>query len=305
METQQPSPKPSKQPRTWRQWIRRAVVIYVVVPYLVVTITFAVLQRRLMYRPTVVDDLSLVSLGLDSAFGIDVDLPTADGNTLRGWLVHGTDKNRSDASKNPLVLYFPGNSVNRHDRLNDLREVAKRGFDVLIFDYRGFGDSTGSPSETKLSADAQRVWQYARDDLGYSEKQIVIFGESLGGAVALSMWSETNSSLPQPAALILNSTFASMPETVAWQYPYFPFQYLVLDRWPSIQRIGRVQAPIAIFHGTNDQMVPVAHGQSLAKASSGARFIEISGGSHNDIPMSKLRQELDSILAELPASNSE
>lgn len=289
----------SQEPRTTRQRVRRVFVLYVVVPYFAVTILFAILQRRLLYRPTVADSLTISHAGLDPEVGRDVQLTTADGNTLRGWLLNGNKGHRRNEGKPPLVLYFPGNSLNRLERLDDLREVASRGFDVLIFDYRGYGDSTGSPGESALSDDAMLVWNFAHDALGYAEDRTVVFGESLGGAVALSMWSKTNAKPPEPAAVILNSTFASMPQTVQWHYPCFPFQFLLLDRWPSIERIGRVQAQLIVFHGTDDTMIPVAHGRNLAQSSLHARFIEIHGGTHNDIPTAQLRNELDSLMAML------
>ena len=299
MRAQQSEPGPPERPRTWRRRVCRGLTLYVVVPYLAVTVIFAVFQRRLMYRPTVAADLRVAAAGLDTAFGSDMEIPTADGATLRGWLVHGAGEGRG-GGRNPLVLYFPGNSLNRRERVDDLREVASRGFDVLIVDYRGFGDSTGAPTEAALSADARLVWRHARETLGYDESRTVIFGESLGGAVALSLWSDANPSPPKPAALILSSTFASMPRAVAWHYPLFPFQFLLLDRWPSIGRIGRVRAPIVVFHGAGDEMIPVEHGRSLAAASERARFVEIPGGLHNDVPMTRLRRELDTILAGLP-----
>ncbi len=299
MDTEEPNPASSRRTRSLRQRVGRATVLYILVPYFAVTIIFAVCQRRLMYQPTVADRLSITDSGMGADFGIDVELMTDDGNTIRGWLINRIGLHKQDGGNTPLVLYFPGNSLNRYERINDLREVAACGFDVLIFDYRGFGDSTGSPTESTLSADALLVWRYARDTLGYNERRIVVFGESIGGAVALSMWSETNSPPPQPASLILNSTFASMPETVGWHYPLFPFRFLLLDRWPSTERIGRVDAPIIVFHGTDDKIVPVAHAQILAGASSTARFIEIPGGAHNEIPMLQLRTELDGIMATL------
>jgi fermentation-respiration switch protein FrsA (DUF1100 family) len=130
----------------------------------------------------------------------------------------------------------------------------------LIFDYRGYGDSTGTPTETSLTSDAKLVWKYACEGLQYKPEQIVIFGESLGGAVALSLWSDGETNRAKPAKVILSSTFASMPQTVAWHYPAFPFQYLLLDHWPSIDRVSQVESPIAVFHGTADEMIPIAHG---------------------------------------------
>lgn len=303
METAKDEMKPSQSTGIFRRRLRRAFVLYVVVPYLAVTLIFTALQRQLLYRPTVADSLTVQNVGLNSDFGIDVELTTGDGNKIRGWLVKGSDAHRSEDGKSPLVLYFPGNSLNRHERISDLREIAACGFDVLIFDYRGFGDSTGSPTEAALSEDALLVWRYACETLGYDERRNIVFGESIGGAVALSMWSKSNPSSPMPAALILNSTFASMPETVGWHYPFFPFRYLLLDRWPSIERIGNVQAPIIVFHGTEDTTVPVAHGRSLAQASSQARFIEIPDATHNDIPTLQLREELASLMAVLSSSS--
>jgi len=285
----------SKQPRKIWQRVLRAFVVYAVVPYLAVTVAFTTLQRRLLYQPTVADDLSIKNSGMKAESGIDVELTTSDGNTIRGWLLNGSGQGPLVGDKRPLAIYFPGNSLNRRDRINDLREFTSSGFNVLIFDYRGFGDSDGSPSESALSGDALAIWQYAHETLKYDEGNVVVFGESIGGAVALSMWSTENLHPPKPTALILNSTFASMPQTIRWHYPFFPFQYLLLDRWPSIDRISRVESPTIIFHGTNDQMVPVEQGRELAAASCG-RFIEVPNGTHNDIPMLQLRKELNSLM---------
>lgn len=296
METEAHEPTSSRPTRTWGQRVRRAFVLYVVLPYLVVVLIFTAVQRKLMYQPTVADNLSIANVGLEPEFGIDVELTTADGNTIRGWLINGRDHDQQGNDNGPLVIYFPGNSFNRHERIHDLREVAARGFDVLAFDYRGYGDSTGSPTESALSADALLVWQYARDTLGYDERQIVVFAESIGGGVALSMWSETNANQPQPACVILSSTFTSMPNVVGSLFPMLPFQFLLFDRWPSIDRISHVQAPVIIFHGTDDLMIPIAHGRALAKASSHARLIEIPGGGHNEIPTPLFRKELVSLI---------
>ena len=282
---------------TLGQRIRRAILLFVVVPYFSVVLIMACMQRRLIYQPAVADDLSVNLVGRGVDFATDVELTTADGDTLRGWLVNGNRPDSSDDAQLPLVLYFPGNAGNRLDRIFDLQEVASCGFDVLILDYRGFGDSTGSPTERRLSADAQLAWRYACETLGYDERRIVVFGESLGGAVALSLWSSSNPDPPQPAALILNSTFSSMSQVVAWHYPWFPFRFLLLDRWPSVRRIAKVQAPIVAFHGTRDEIVPFSQCRILTNASSRAKLVEVPGGDHNNIPTSRLRDELRKIRA--------
>ncbi len=291
---------------SWPVWKRivRGILLYVVVPYVAVMLIMAAFQRRLMYQPKVADSLSIVDVGLDDEFGLDVELTTEDGSRLRGWLLKSRSGAPQDDGAAALVVYFPGNAGNRSKRINDLREFTACGFDVLIFDYRGYGDSTGSPSEAALSADALLVWRYARDTLDYDENRIVVFGESLGGGVALSMWSESNANPPQPACVILNSTFASMTQTVTWQYPMFPFRYLLLDHWPSIERVGRIQSPLVVFHGTDDELIPIDHARALAAASQQARFIENPGGGHNEIPMMKLRKELDALRDMIPAAGN-
>ncbi|PHR98974.1 MAG: hypothetical protein COA78_25480 [Blastopirellula sp.] len=287
----------SKPRRTWWQLIRRMVFLYVIVPYLSLTLLCFVFQRKMMYAPTVAESLQVEALGLDLELIHDEQIQTPDGETLNGW--HLTPPLADLENKSPLMIYFPGNASNRHGRITDLREVAAAGFNVLIFDYRGYGDSSGKTTEKNLTADARLVWKYAREELNYDEDQIVVFGESLGGAVSLSLWAADNPNPPQPAALILNSTFYSMPKTAAYHYPVFPFRYLVLDRWPSMDRIENVSAPITTYHGTVDQIVPVAHGRELAQAGNNVEFIELPNCGHNDIPIHHLRTKLELVRAEM------
>ena len=287
---------PQQSIKSWQRLKRlaRFLFVYGFIPYFSILVLFTVIQRKLMYQPTISQDLSVASAKLDAKTASDVHIQTRDAVTLKGWLIH-RPRDERDPQDAPLVIYFPGNSGNRHERLSDLLEIGKSGFDVLIFDYRGYGDSTGTPSESALTADAQLIWQFACTELKYPPTRIVVFGESLGGAVALSIWSTVSEPKPHPAAVILNSTFATMPEVVAWHYPFFPFQFLIFDRWRSIDRISRVQSPVVLFHGTADDIVPLSQGKLLATHSGNARLIEIPGGNHNSIPMGLFLTELKEI----------
>ena len=161
-------------PKKWWKRIRRAAVLYLFIPYFSITVLFVALQRKLMYQPSVIENSQIESVHLDRDNISDVQIQTPDGISLNGWLLKQTKfDNKHDS---PLVIYFPGNSLNRYQRINDLTEIASCGFDVLIFDYRGYGDNAGSPSEQKLTADAKLVWNYARRQLNYDESRIVIFG---------------------------------------------------------------------------------------------------------------------------------
>ena len=141
--------EPMTKQSTWQRRVLRGAFIYSVVPYVSVVLIFVTLQRRLMYRPTPSENLSVAELKLDPNNFRDVQLQTSDNETLRGWLLTGKrlDGDEPKAMERRLVIYFPGNSLNRSERMQDLQEIADCGYDVLIFDYRGYGDSTGNPSE--------------------------------------------------------------------------------------------------------------------------------------------------------------
>jgi len=305
----------------WKR-IGRAVLIYLVVPYLAVTAIFFALQWRLIYRPTAAESLSVANLKLNPETIRDIELTTPDGTTLRGWWMKGRKMvgledeapgggppapvGPRDFGDSPLALVFPGHSLNRHERFTDLRQLTSYGYDVLIVDYRGFGDSGGSPSEARLTADARQVYQYARDELGYEECRIVLFGESLGGAVALSLWAEEgdadpDEAAPEPAAVILSSTFASLPDTVAWHYPLFPFHYVLLERWESLDRVRRVTAPVTVFHGEQDAMTPISQARALAEAAPNGTFHALPDRGHNDVPPMQLFKAFTDLLPTLCA----
>ena len=265
--------------------ISRGVLLAGVIPYVGITALMTLFQRQMLYHPVSVPSLQAADLGMDGQGIEDVELTTGDGFTIRGWLL--TRGAQQEASSRNLVLYFPGNASDRLGRLDDLSSIASCGFDVLIFDYRGYADSEGLPSETALTSDAKQIWEFATQQLQYSQDRIVIYGESLGGGVALSLWSGPGKH--EPRALILKSTFTSMADTVSWHYPIFPFRWLLLDQWPSIERIASVPCETLIFHGTADAVVPFEHGQILADMNEHARLIEMPGGSHNAIPVQERR----------------
>ena len=198
--------------------------------------------------------------------------------------------------------------MHRLNRLNDLRDFTALGCDVLIFDYRGYGENPGSPSEAVLTRDARDIWQFAVDQLQVEPGRILLFGESLGGAVAVRLAQMLCREGTPPAGLITNATFASMPRLATWHYPLFPLGWLVWDRWPSVECIPHVTCPLLMFHGTNDQIVPCGHGRELFAAAPDCSingcektFVEIAGAGHNDVPVSRLRKNVQELLLELGA----
>ena len=290
--------------RPWHRRLLRAVLLFAGIPYLAVAGIMVCCQRELIFRPTKTLRLLASEAATADCPLEDIELHANDGRTMHGWMFAAT------ASDQPrwLLIYFPGNGGCRRDRCADCRDFTLLGCEVLLFDYRGYGDNGGSPSEEHFAADAEAVWRLATDDLDYAPANIVLFGESLGGAVATRLAAERAEAGEPPAALILNSTFASLDETVAWHYPAFPFQFLLWDRFPSVDRIPHVACPVLHFHGTDDDLVPIAHGRRLFAAAPktsprgvASRFVTIQGGQHNFITMSDMRVAVGELLEEIRA----
>lgn len=296
-----------------RRRFLRAVGLYVAVPYLAVVGIFAGLQRQLLYPGTVCEQITSADYGSSPSVCRDVVIDRDDGMQLRGWWIQdgagsaesieaaaeiGSESTSASAER-VLVMYFPGNSGNRFERRRDLEDVVRAGVDLLIFDYRGYGDNPGSPSEGAIHADARRAWEYAVTSLGYRPERVVLFGESLGGAVAVQLAASLCDESTSPRGLIVTSTFASVGETVSELYPWFPFRYVLLDRYESAAAIGRVTCPITVIHGTEDEFVLIEQARGLfeaAPATSSAgvarEFVTVEGMRHNALPVDVLRRAI-------------
>ncbi|HSG73490.1 MAG TPA: alpha/beta hydrolase, partial [Planctomycetaceae bacterium] len=204
------------------------------------------------------------------------------------------------------VIYFPGNSGNRRERLADLHELARRNLNVICFDYRGYGDNPGSPSESALIEDAWKVWELATKQKSIPSGNLLLFGESLGGSVAIQTAARASREGAPPAALILSSTFLSMTDNVKREYPFFPVDLMLWDTWRSDRFAIEVDCPVLMFHGTADEFVPLEAARELfglfpprEESNFGHRWHEVRGGTHNDISPMLLKTELDQLLTHL------
>lgn len=227
------------------------------------------LQRSMIYFPfgTPPDP---ASVGLRDTEAVTI--ATADGETLQAWFVKARSR---DAS---AVIVFNGNAGNRAYRADLALALGERGFSVLLFDYRGYGGSTGRPSEQGLAADARAVRAYvaSRDDV--DPRRIVYFGESLGAGVAVGLAVET-----PPAALVLRSPFTSLGDVGQIHYPFLPVKRLLRDKYPSLDRIGRLGCPVAVIAGDRDGIIPIAQSRAIYDAARGPKtWAVIKGADHND-----------------------
>jgi uncharacterized protein len=196
---------------------------------------------------------------------------TFDG--LHGWWVPATAGPRLGH-----VLFLHGNAGNIGDRVPHVELLAGVGFDVLAFDYRGYGRSRGRPDEQGTYRDARAALEalLARD--GVRRERVVYLGESLGGAIALELAVSA-----QPAGLVLQSTFTSIRDMARLHYPFIP-RAAVPDAYPSLRLIAGVRAPLLFLHGDRDAVVPLMYGEALFDAAPEPKTIRVFRGvAHNDV----------------------
>jgi pimeloyl-ACP methyl ester carboxylesterase len=174
------------------------------------------------------------------------------------------------------VLFCHGNGGNIGDRTPNARLLAAAGFDVLLFDYRGYGRSPGRPTEEGTYEDARAAREALVDRVG--DGRLLYVGESLGGAVALRLAHET-----PPAGLVLQSTFTSVREMAALHYRVVPGA-LVPDAYPSISLVSELRAPLLVMHGERDDIVPASHGRALFDAAPEPKRLHLfPDAGHNDL----------------------
>jgi fermentation-respiration switch protein FrsA (DUF1100 family) len=288
---------------------------FVAVPYLAAAAMLATLQRTLIYLPDR-EPVPASSSGLPPEQVRDVTLTTGDGLTLDGWLVLAraaafaeNDLAASVHDERPLILYFPGNGGHRGYRLKEIRQLAGLGCHILYFDYRGYAGNPGRPAEEPIASDAREVWRYATSELRVPPERIVLWGESLGGGVAVRLASDVCESGGVPAGLILRSTFTSLADAAGWHYPWLPVRWLLIDRYPSIERIPRIACPLLILHGRRDRIVPFAHGERLFAAAPHTsrngippKFVELPAAGHNDIMYVAAEEVADAVQQFLQAT---
>jgi fermentation-respiration switch protein FrsA (DUF1100 family) len=228
-------------------------------------------QRRLMYFPFP-DVLPPGAVGLP---GAEPAVFTADdGIVLHGWFVSG----RRPGALDGTAILFNGNAGNRSYRGALAARLSGQGMNVLLFDYRGYGENQGSPSEEGLARDARAALRYATGRADVDPRRLVYFGESLGTAVAVRLAVER-----PPSALVLRSPFASMAEIAAHHYPYLPVRWLLRDRYASIDRIARLDCPLLVIAGRSDTIVPFSHSERLfAAATAPKRLVALPALDHND-----------------------
>ena len=229
------------------------IIIFV---YFLILIFLYFYQRNLMYHP---DENNYFGdqLSVDIK---EVKVNTDDNIDLLGWY------HEKDIKKNKTILFFHGNAGKLDNRIYKLNEFSKLDVNYLIFAYRGFSGNEGKPTEKGLynDAEAAKNWLNSKN---IKDSSIVLYGESLGTAVAVDLASSNKF-----AGVILESPFTSMEILAQKYYPYLPAKYILKDKYKSINKISKIKSPLLVMHGREDNIVPFSMGQEIYEKFDGTKY---------------------------------
>ena len=238
--------------------------------YLFFCLYLFIMQGRLLFYPNLPSrkiTATPAQIGLNFE---PVTITTSDHVRITGWFVPAQEAKG-------VLLFFHGNAGNISHRLDSLAIFHRLGLSTLIIDYRGYGESEGRISEQGTYLDGEAAWRYLTESKGIDPEEIVIFGRSLGGAIAAHLAARTD-----PAGVVLESVFTSAPDLAAQLYPVFPVRLLARYQYAVKKAVRSIGAPVLVIHSPDDEIIPFAHGVAVYNAAAAPKeFLEIRG-SHNE-----------------------
>ena len=225
------------------------------------------MQSRMLYQPSRDHNYNPTNIGLHYEA---VTLTTPDGQMLSAWYVPAENGVRT-------VLFCHGNAGNISHRLNTLKMFHELGLSCLIVDYRGYGQSTGKPTEKGTLIDILAGFLWLVEEKGTRPEEIILFGRSLGGSVAATITKDVH-----PAGLVLESAFTSFDDVGAHYYPWLPVRLFTRFDYNTIEAVKQVTCPLLVIHSPDDEIIPYTFGQEIfAAANEPKQFADLAGG-HND-----------------------
>lgn len=241
---------------------------------LIIVVVIALLREEIQNKFTFYPDrISEIPEQNIPSFVSERQIKTLDGETLQAFLF----RHKEDVQL-PLIIYFHGNAGNLYDRFEPTQRLFEMNHDVLLVSYRGYSKSTGKPSEKGIFIDGESAVYYAINELGVDEKDITIFGRSLGTTVATHIAQNRNFK-----GVILVTPLTSGKDMAAAMGLNL-IKFMAGNSFNSIDKINNIKTKILIIHGEEDELIPYAMGQQLMNAFTGAKqMVTIKGGSHNDL----------------------
>jgi len=241
----------------------RAIAIgYVAAAFLI----FA-FQSKLLYFPNPKSDAVPSDLGMSYE---EVEFSASDGVKLHGWFVPA-------AKPVATLLFCHGNAGDVSYRIHTLCQLNRMGMSTMIFDYRGYGLSEGEPGEEGTYMDARAGWDYLTEQRGIPAERIVIFGRSLGGAIAAHLAADV-----EPAALVIDSSFTSVSDRASEMLWMFPTRLLCRFEYDTEQYLRGIRCPVMVMHAREDELIPFHHGEKLYESANEPKQFLVRQGGHND-----------------------
>jgi fermentation-respiration switch protein FrsA (DUF1100 family) len=245
------------------------LILVVAACYGLFVIVVYIMQDRMLYLSGVPGRTLIMTptdIGLDYQ---DVSIETSDGVTLHGWFIAGQSSR--------VLLFFHGNAGNISHRLDSIRQFQDLGLSVFIIDYRGYGQSEGRTTERGMYRDANAAWRYLIEDRGLVASDIIVFGRSLGASVASRLAAQY-----KPLALIVESSFTSVPDIARELYPWLPVRWLTHLDHATRDYIQDVRCPVLVVHSRDDEIIPFHHGEAIFASANEHRTLLTLRGTHND-----------------------
>ena len=239
----------------------------IAVVYVVLCVLLFLMQSQMLYQPSRGYDYAPADYGLAYE---EVSLSTPDGVMLAGWYVPAEGTERT-------ILFCHGNAGNISHRLDTLKMFHELGLNCLIVDYRGYGKSTGRPTEMGTKIDILAGFQWLIEEKGTRSEEIILFGRSLGGSIAAMIAKDVD-----PGGLVLESVFTSFDDVGAHYYPWLPVRLFSRFNYNTVEAVKQVTCPVLVIHSPDDEIIPYKFGQEVfAAANEPKQFAELKG-THNE-----------------------
>ena len=234
-------------------------------------------QSNLVFMPSkdVIETPEILSIKFEN-----IQITTRDNVNLDSWFVPAKD---NDLVGKGVILFCHGNGGNISNRISYLPIFRELGLATFLFDYRGYGKSGGTPTEEGTYADVEVAWQYLTQERQIPPQKIIIYGESLGGAIA----SYLAQKISQPngnnnaGGLVLASTFTSISDRAAELYPFMPIRFLSRFSYNSIERLPSIKIPVLVIHSIDDEIIPFHHGDRNFQVANQPKKLVKLRGDHN------------------------